>query len=304
MLQDEDWLRRAGASDEDIEVVRGRHRGGVSGSRGGEYERAYALHRMIAMLAQGVETLQDGAAVLIQAVAPVDDVVVVDLPRFDFCQARLSASTRWIGTAAIAPAFEMQLRFCDASPDIHDFRLIVVTPHPDVAALLEQSMPTHLNLHTVVEHFPEPRTLPEMAGVTGLSRTNADDLCVVRLESHRSDLVKLLAGSLGAVAPGTHWVVLEVVEWLESLQSTAPFRLRAIELDPPVEATLDRLEEIDDLEVLVEGGICYYRRQDAAHIVLEEGIIGRVGRESFNRFVRRIMESMPVTFEEFELHLT
>lgn len=160
-------------------------------------------------------------------------------------------------------------------------------------------MPVDLKEHTEIERFEEIDSDWRLADDEGPSRMELTRLCVNDSPTDRENLVRFLLGSLKGCGSSVPWALDAVVDFLVAQDQAAPYRLR--EAAPPDhwDGLLVLISQINGLSLLLEGGFCYYRFVDRQSGSVDSGNVARVGGEMFTRFVRRVMDQKPLTFDAF-----
>ena len=90
MQFNEQHLKACSFSKKKLQNLRRRQRGGTSGQRGYEYQRRYALLRL-AELSQ----TDPAASIAMEALCPVDDVVVEHAKGHEHAQCKISPDESW-----------------------------------------------------------------------------------------------------------------------------------------------------------------------------------------------------------------
>jgi coenzyme F420-reducing hydrogenase delta subunit len=146
-------LIRGGLSHNAITKLGARQRGGQSGAAGYEYQRRYAILRLVELA-----TTDANAIVECEALCPVDDVTVVGKATSEFAQCKISPSETWQkGGKKLAKEFRAQKRLLQKlghAPGSYRLRLVVA----DAAqrGKLQNALPHGLSTCVDVVHIAHP----------------------------------------------------------------------------------------------------------------------------------------------------
>ena len=300
MKYSEDDLQAMDCSREEIDRIKRQHRGGTAGASGVLYEENYALYRLI----KGMTTFllnQDDLGVLLQDFGAVDDVVVDSSSLREYCQLKTSPSETWSANSdKLARQFRLQKKICLRASDIQAFLLRLVTPHPDRRNLLIRNMPSDLQDCTEVEFFEQVESFTQLFTPGGSCHQDLRELCAANPDS-LSELEAILfifLRYLRACRLGEICYTSSIVKWIQEQESERLVSIKLPGLQVPAQWKQVKalLGAIPGLTVDIDGGFCHYSYKD---IVEEKGHIGHVESASFHRFVTRIIDNQPKTFEEF-----
>lgn len=285
-------LRKLGQSNRAIQQLRSRQRGGVSGASGYEYQRRFAILRVLELAAAG-----ENGTVIMEALCPVDDVVVEHPGLHEHSQLKESPTETWgKDKKKLKREFSAQrslMKRAKAGP----FRLQLVTPHAHRAKLLSKATPPSLKLVVDVRHFPRPR-IPQQAWVVPDVAKALGQLLIPDPLSGRSQREQLWAAVNHAC--GNPWgtvLARDVVRRAGRAQLDLPLRdarRRPAIAQRHVTDALTIANAIPQLDVRIVDGICF-----SVFAGVERRLIGRVDTEAFARFIERILQRLPSTYDAF-----
>ncbi len=293
MAFDEAQLKAAGFSKKKIEKLLARQRGGTSGQRGYVHQRRYALLRV----AELVHT-ESPVTVEMEALCPVDDVVVTGPGLAEYAQCKVSEAETWTANdKKLTREFRDQHRLLLKSKiPPHTIQLVLVVADDGQCGRLLEKMPSSLlsTSCTRVECFPlgvpehHPWTIPRLAGAL-------DDLLppTLRDPNWRESVFKELNH-----AAGDPWQPLAAGDLLESAGRRgfpiAYPRPRPWSITPDDWAQASAvLGGIPGLVIDCAGGVCCYRAP------LQSGLIARCDTPGFARFVKDVIARGPQTMKDF-----
>lgn len=152
-------LIRGGLSHNAITKLEARQRGGQSGAAGYEYQRRYAILRLVELA-----TTEAGAVVECEALCPVDDVTVMGKATSEFAQCKISPSETWLKHGKkLAKEFRAQKRLLQRlGYPAGSYRLRLVVADAVQRGKLQNALPHGLSTcvdvvyvaHASPEHHP------------------------------------------------------------------------------------------------------------------------------------------------------
>ena len=283
-------LRQHGLRRPAIRRLRRRRTGGESGALGYEYQRRYAMLRLLQLAGTPA-----GGTVSMESLCPVDDVVVEQPGQDDeHAQCKTTPSTSWSARRGkLRREFEVQSRLMTSAQVPYLLRLVV--PDAAHAARLAKARPKSLQKSSVDVHcFPHPSPLTEPWQGPQV-KVALDALIPEKLRgtSQREHVYRMMNHVAGA-------------PWHEGLQASACVRdacERAPTLPiqgPPSRVTAATLAAaqaiwaaIPQLHVESQGTVYWFRH---GH---ETRLIGRSDTEPFDRFLGRVVQVRPTTVDAF-----
>lgn len=292
VLFDDGKLKAAGFSAKQIEKLRQRQRGGTSGQRGYTYQRRYALLRALELAFSNLQ-----ARLQMEALCPVDDVVVTEANRFEFAQCKVSDTETWGGNDnKLAKEFRDQRRLLMKSGIAEaNISLKLVVADDTQQVRLAKNTPATMKLCTTVEHFPLP--IPEHHPWQVKRLADALDALlppVLRGVSMREELFKELLH-----AAGEPWQSATVEELLDAAgrRTDLPLaypRAKPRSVTPQLWAQAEAiLAAIPGLSIDLAGGVCCYSAPP------ESGFVARCDTARFARFVNDVIATRPRTMDAF-----
>ena len=299
MFRNENDLLEAGCTADELRAIKSQYRGGVSGAKGSQYEDVYATWRLINAMERYLATGL-GASVQRQALCAVDDVVYEDTGTEEYCQLKTSPATAWTAEGGKLEAqFALQQRLCQNAPTLKPFVLRLVTPDERRRTLLEDGLPVSLSETTRVDYFQGFENLSELWTVGGACYELLTDLCAFEGDSpsRRENIFFVFFDVIQKAPAATPCSLNQVIEEVMQQRPTCALRLRDFALPEKWPQAVSILRGIANLNVDIIGGICHYVYEEG---FLEEGDIGRTGTERLERFLDRVIEREPETFDEFQ----
>lgn len=273
--------------------------GGESNKRGNRYEDGFAVYRLIRLAPR---VIHEGIVVRIkeQAGCPVDDLLILEANVHHYYQLKDDRQITWgAASGKLRREFLDQKTQCESGGE--EATLTVVVSREDRRVSLVKHLPGELEGFVRVVHFPPVRRPSELT----------------RRPDTREDLIRIIPwkvpGHAGLVdlACGFH------LAWVESQPDSEGFgdlgamiawlrRQPAFQLvrplPDPIHPLWIRFEEIVSailgLSWCVDRGYFewFYPPREAGHGEACDG-------ENFRRFVDRVLDRVPTTFEEFEVLL-
>jgi hypothetical protein len=279
-------LKSAGLSDEAILKLRRRHVGGVSASEGFDYQRSWAVLQF-ALIASGSAE----GTVGLEALCPVDDVVVTHKRRHAHHQVKLGSVT-WTGNSGkLADEFRLQKKLMRARTGSFDLGL--VTGSKRGAAALQKARPKDLKSCTTVHHHAAPPSgryweLPAIR--VALASIMADQAGLSQVEAAYALIEQALKRATGGRPVNVHRTINRLVR-----DGGPPFLRPALNQPLPANWKRARVQvgNVHGLKLHIHKGMCTYEHLTGS------GIVGAVDRPAFARFIARVLKQKPATFQQF-----
>jgi hypothetical protein len=244
--------------------------------------------------------IYEGVAVRIreQAGCPVDDLLVQESERRHYHQLKDDQEITWGAEGGkLRKEFIDQRKECEARQE--DFTLTVVVSHGHRKESLDRHTPKELQGVVAVRHFPAVQRPSDLARRDELRES------LRRISASHSPGDELLRG----IAEGFHlaWVERELdadrvadlgrmVAWLRERPAFRVHRPLPVQIHPEWERFLAILRGIPDLEWRFERGYFEWSLPPR-----EAGFVEPpCDSEGFRRFVDRVLEVSPTTFEALE----
>jgi hypothetical protein len=292
MLFNEAMLKAAGHSAEAINALQQRQRGGLSGDAGYNYQRQYALVRLAELAASAPD-----ATIAMEALCPVDDVVISHGDSHEHAQCKISATDTWTrNNNKLAHEFASQHALL-VQYNAPNHRLVLVVTDGKQRTRLAAKAPPELKQVVHVVHMELPVPLHHHWTVARM-RDALDALLPTagRTPALREQLYKELNHFAGAP-----WQTAKVETVLLAIadRTLTPFVVapsvrrpwRVTEAD--WHAAKSILGVIQGLTIDVSGDVCCYRYG------LESGIVARCDTALFERFCHQVIVKGPATIEAF-----
>jgi hypothetical protein len=292
MLFDDLKLKSAGLSETKIAALKRRQRGGQAGNAGYVYQRRYALLRLAELAVTAPE-----AVVAMEALCPVDDVVIEHTAGHEHAQCKISPTQSWAGdNNKLMREFKAQhtlLKKCGAS----QHRLVLVVAHERLGATLQVQVPRTLRavVDVVVVEQSSPEHHPWKAART-IAALDALLPPALRTLGNREGLHKEL--NHFAFEP---WQRTSAGSVLSAIAAETPFPIvltganrRIWSVVPAMwQSVTDVLCLIQGLTIDVTGDVCCYR------FGVESGLVARCDTPLFKRFCKDVVAKLPGTMDAF-----
>jgi hypothetical protein len=270
--------------------------GGQNNRQGNRYEDGFAVFRSIELAPY---VIHDRLSVRLseQAGCPVDDLLIRQGSQSHYYQLKDDLQITWgRDEGKLRKEFVAQKTHC--TDQKQDFTLSVVVSHDHRKQSLDEHMPDELRGTVTVYHFPAVRRPSELAKRAALQEP------LRRISASRSPGRELLQG----LAQGFHlaWVEQEpdkdgaadlgrMVAFLRERPSFRVYRPLSEPIHPEWDRFLEILAGIPGLSYHYDRG---YLEWSCGR---ESGLVEQpCDSESFCRFVNRVLEKQPNTFETFE----
>ncbi len=270
-----------------------RQTAGNNNKKGNRYEDFFAICRMIesapAVVAGVTVTLSE------QTGDPVDDLVVREGRQLHYAQLKNDQAITWGAKAdKLRVEFAEQKRQSEERSEVFTLTVVVAYDHRKVS--LDDNMPAELNGAVAVRWFPEPSKPTELAR----RRECREPLCHLAASRNagENELIALVDGFTLAWAErdfGQATDLGSVIAWLRKRPEA--FRLLRPVPDPvhpDWPAFLTIIHGIDGVECFWDRGFFEWA------FGIESGIPFPCDSDEFRRFVSRVVNQQPTTFEDFE----
>jgi hypothetical protein len=292
MLFDEATLKSAGFSKKQIAHLKKRQDGGTSGASGYSYQRRYAL-----LCALEAVLNNHHASVLMEALCPVDDVVIEGTTVHVHAQCKQSSGETWTKTKKkLTKEFSQQAKLLERAGA--SFRLELVVTDAAQRDRLHKKRPERLKSVIDVVHFA--RAVPEHQPWAETRMARALDALlpvVLRGPSHREELYKEVNHQAGEPwQPATAGALItQMALAAPSVPVVLPAGLRPPWSVTPADwqAVHNLLSQIPGLTIETSGDVCVYRHG------FQSGLVARCDTPAFARFARSVVASKPTTMEDF-----
>jgi len=278
-------LRALGYSERGVQHLRSRQRGASAATGGFHYQRCFAVLRLLELAASH----QDGR-VFLDALCPVDDVVVESGGHHEHSQVKESATATWGRNGGqLRREFLAQWRLMRRAR-LDDYVLQVVTPHGHRASHFQHRAPTALKPVLSVRWFRRPRSPHRPWSVPDVER--ALDRLLLDPISGPAERERLWTAMNHAC--GTPWRGVRACTLLRDacrFDRDLPARdakRRSGTASRQVRKALSILNSIPRLDVQIVDGICFFDFEG-----VERRFIARIDDPRFTRFVLRIISRKP-----------
>lgn len=269
--------------------------GGSNNRKGNRYEDAFAVARLIELTPRVID---DRVTVRIkeQAGCHVDDFLIREAARQHYYQVKDDQQITWgRDHGKLATEFTSQKSDCDLRGEEYSLTIVVSEDHRKES--LDKDMPATLIEKVTVLHFPRVRRPSELQQRPALQHA------LRRLTASREPG----PSHLQEVVEGFHlaWVECDLdAEGYGNLEGMVAWLLvRPLRIRRPLPASFAPnwvqceaiLSAIPGLEFHIDRGYFEWFRRP-----VESGLTVRCDDPAFQRFVDRVVDTPPVTFEEFE----
>lgn len=289
-------LRALGCPEHAVAHLRSRRRGTLSATGGFHYQRCFAVLRVLELAA----SRQDGT-VFLDALCPVDDVVVESGGHHEHSQVKESAVETWGRNGGkLRREFLAQDRLMKQAA-ARSYCLQIVTPHGQRASHFRRLAPAALKGVLAVRRFPHPRAAANRPWIVPDVARALDGLLLVPFggTSQREQL--WVAVNHACRTPWRSVRVRTVVEdagrFVPMLPLRDPMR-RSAASKREVAAALDVLNAIPRLDARIVDGICLIECAGVGR-----RFVARVDDSGFARFIRRILLRRPVNYRAVRAEL-
>jgi len=291
---DKAGLLAAGLTSEAIGNLTRRRGGGTSGGLGYEYQRWYALLRVIQLA-----TSQPDASVHMEGLCPVDDVIVENAPGYEFSQCKTSKDTTWSGANNKLKKEFLAQRSVNSKFGITSYRLLLVVPDKRSASRLTAKLPVKLAKCARVVLFPLAAPIHHHWTVPDC-QSALDQLLppLIRGASQREQLYRNISAAANSpwhTVTGRQLIgkVLEMNRELPVVVQANACGSWTVTMDLWNQA-LSCLGKIAGLKVDVTGDICCYALPPT-----DTGFVARCDSTRFRSFVASVITNQPRTMQEF-----
>lgn len=293
----EKTLKDAGFTDEEVQWVNNKNTGGETGGAGYDYQKFYAVHRLLCSTTGYLDHGQDFGAKE-QEFCFIDDLVFVNgSPSHEFCQSKTNQNTTWgYKDGKLKKEFRSQKRLCEYYKI--NFHLRIVTHDEKIQKGLIKNVPLDLQGCTSIECFPKIKIIWDLADLESPSFQALMDLNASRMAPENA--CKTIAAVFFVAwmnrDPAEYLYVSEIIASALASDENLPIRQNLPYPEGWIGSQIS-LMQIPDLSVILNNGFCYYVYGN------ERGRIARQGTPSFDRFLKRILDDPPTNFEEFMEHV-
>jgi hypothetical protein len=274
-----------------------RQRGGLNYRQGNRFEDGFAVYRCIE-LAPCV--IFDRVAVRLreQAGCPVDDLLIHQAQRKHYHQLKDDQTITWgEDKGKLRNEFVAQKEQCDARAE--DYTLTLVVSHDHRKQSLDQNLPEELRGVVLILHFPPVRRPSELArrgelrealGRISASRTPGGEVLRGIVEGFYLAWVERAIDESGSAD------LAQMVAWLRERPVLRIVRPLPEQIHPEWDRFVAILGGIPDLQWHHDRGYFEWFRppRDAGFVAPP------CDSEGFRRFVERVLQARPTTFEVFE----
>lgn len=290
-------LVRCKLSQDQVKHLHARQRGGESGALGYRYQERYALLRATELCHEKNDVL-----IGMEALCPVDDVVIEDGGLHEHAQCKISATLSW--DRKLVREFRLQHSLFRRLGRTR-YRLLLVVADATAGAKLQtharRELRSRTSRKTEVVHFPHADPENQVWRVPRFARA-LDKLLppLLRTPSDREALYKELKHVLETSPgwPGTSVSTRSMMARVaghQALSIALPSSLRSAwsVSDAEWEEAQSALAQIPGFEMMTDGGVCCYR------CGFDSGVIARCDTRRFQRFVHDVIARRPRTMEDF-----
>lgn len=270
--------------------------GGQSNKAGNRYEDFFATHRMMIHTPRFLLE-NEGMRLKEQASCPVDDIVLDLGARWEYYQLKADRTITWNrDNKRLTSQFLDQKGQCIEKNQ--DFGLFVVVADDDREVHLTENLPESLQKITTVVKFPRLRRPSEMARLEGPLEIPFQEQAAARMlsSSDREEFVEAFhSARLNSAQDAEGFIVLaQLVDKIRSqdwVKIYTPWD-EALEGWSQAKATL---QEISGFRFWVDRG--YFEWE---YPPTDRGLSVSCCGQSFQRFVARVLNQGPATFDELE----
>ena len=294
MKFDKQTLKCRNTSKAVIEKLESRQRGGNSGGLGYEYQKRFALWRLIESASQNLDVPVD-----METLCWVDDVYTEYSDGPEYTQCKISPSDTWTSRKhKLKKEFVAQKKLLEKF-GVTPYKLLLVAADIAHVAKLSAEIPGSVGSVSSVQHFPHPDPLhhpwkiPQIAA--GLNKLLPP---LKRDSNSREQLYKAFSSETF-----TPWQVISSFDLINAIEHNSPTILLVMPskiVKPWYGKSREKwdiaekiLRNIKELEIDLSGEICCFR---AGHL---SGVIAKCRSRKFEYFVDSVISKKPLTVAEF-----
>lgn len=280
--------------------INSRQLGGQNNKIGNRYEDVFAVYRIICFLPYRLYQYED-VRIKEQANCPVDDLIIKTDSEDHYHQLKADKSITWgEQNNKLASEFIEQMKECQAKG--RSFKLWLVVADEDRKKSLDKNMPPKISAVTSVFLFPRINRPSELAMLNGELKSSLEQIRAIRFSSHTEHQNIILETY-------TAWIEHEpdsegycLLSWVINYirkRKTARIRFEWTDSTGLWSECHEILKAIPNLQFWTDRGYFEWNYPPTDRGMSQDDCTS----ESFVRFMHRIKESRPTTFEDLEVLL-
>lgn len=283
-------------SNEVVEYLVNKNRGGNSGAKGNTYENFFAIYQL-ALLAQLVIESNKKIQLSSQILAFVDDLIIdrQDETPLQHYQLKNSQNEKWgEGLKSISDDFKKQY---DLNKSIsRESRISLVVSSPNLKTKLEAAIPSAIKKYSQVIHFPYEADLVKLIAKEPQFRQAIEYLCA--FNNPAPDKIECVATVLLGAWVSSDKSNIFIMEVLTKAQESTPSYIRSFSKEWNLDLEVEEiLSKIPDFQYNLTKGFLHWEFKNG----LEEGTLPySFDTEQFRKFQEFIKRSKPTCFEKLE----